>query len=265
MKDNKDIIVDIWKSHPNYLGKTSVDLKAANIADYMANLFCPGPYYYYIIDSPTLTLEYASESMETILGIDGNNASLNGLIDVVHPDDHHFFLRCEDVVAHFLKNCIPPEKMVNYKITYCLRERTRSGTYKLFLLQTITMKTTVDGALLKVFGAHTDISHITSVNNRKMSLIGLNGEPSYLEIDVFDDNVFDNFVPYQLETEKPIFTKRELEIVKLLALGLSTEEISEKLFISPKTVFTHRKNILRKAGVKNTTQLVADCIRKGFI
>lgn len=265
MPHNTDIVVNIWKSHPNYLGEKSVDLQAINIADYMANLFCPGPFYYYVIDSPTLTLDMASDSMKTILGVEPDRFPLQNFVDIIHPDDVSFFLRCEDVVAYFLKNCIAPEKMVNYKISYCVREKTRSGQYKLFLMQTITIKTTKDGALLKVFGTHSDISHITSVNNRKLSLIGLNGEPSYLEIDVFDDHVFDDFKPYEFRLDSPDYTKRELEIIKLLAQGLSTKDISEKLFISPKTVLTHRKNILNKSDLKNTTELVADCIRKGVI
>lgn len=265
MKSNNQIAVDIWKSHSNYLGKKSVDLKAANVTEYLANLFCPGPSYYYIIDSPTLTLDLASESMNDILGFDPKEFQINQFVDIIHPDDVAFFLRCEDVVAYFLKNCILPENMVNYKISYCLREKTKSGDYRLFLLQTVTMKTTEDGALLKVFGTHSDISHITTTNNYKLSLIGLNGQPSYLEIDVFDDHVFDDFKPYQFHLDNPAFTKREIEIIKLLAEGLSTDAISEKLFISPKTVLTHRKNILNKSGLKNTIEVVADCIRKGYI
>lgn len=50
--------------------------------------------------------------------------------------------------------------------------------------------------------------------------------------------------------------EREIEIIKLLAKGLGTTEIAEKLFISPHTVSTHRKNILNKTGVNNTTQLI---------
>lgn len=265
MKKDNDIIVDIWKSYPNYLAKKSVALSAPNIGDYMANLFCPGPYFYYIIDSPTLTVEHASPSMSAMLDLDEPSEFLNSLMHIIHPDDHHFFFRCEDMVGHFLQNCIPPEKIVNYKHSYCLRERTRSGEYKLFLLQTITLKATEDGALLKVFGAHTDISHITPVNNRKLSFIGLNGEPSYLNIDVFDDTALDNFTPYPYQGNKETFSKRELEIVRLLAKGLSTKTISEELFISSKTVITHRRNILKKAGVKNTAELIAKCIREGYI
>ncbi|WKV11621.1 response regulator transcription factor [Marivirga harenae] len=50
--------------------------------------------------------------------------------------------------------------------------------------------------------------------------------------------------------------EREIEIIKLLAEGLGTNEIATKLYISTHTVSTHRKNILHKTGVNNTTQLV---------
>lgn len=265
MKTNHEVVVDIWKSHSNYLAKKSVELKTVNIVDYMANLFCPGPFYYYILDSPTLTLDLVSESTKDLLGIESKDLTLDRFIDLIHPDDLDFFLRCEDVVAHFLKNCISPDKMVNYKITYSLRERVANGSYRLFLMQTITLRTTEDGALLKVFGTHTDINHITSVGNRKLSLIGLNGEPSFLEIDVFEDQVFENFVPFDYDVHSPSFTRRELEVIRLLAKGSSTDEVSKELNISVQTVFTHRKNILRKSGARNTSELVAECIRKGYI
>lgn len=51
-------------------------------------------------------------------------------------------------------------------------------------------------------------------------------------------------------------TKRELEILKLIAMELSTAAIAEKLFISKKTVDTHRQNLLHKLKVKNTAGLV---------
>jgi len=51
-------------------------------------------------------------------------------------------------------------------------------------------------------------------------------------------------------------TKREVEILKLIAMELSTQEISEKLFISKKTVDSHRQNLLHKLKVKNTAGLV---------
>jgi DNA-binding NarL/FixJ family response regulator len=50
---------------------------------------------------------------------------------------------------------------------------------------------------------------------------------------------------------------RELEIIQLVAEGLSSNEIGEKLFISPRTVDTHRNNILQKLDLPNIASLVS--------
>lgn len=51
-------------------------------------------------------------------------------------------------------------------------------------------------------------------------------------------------------------TKREIEIIKLIAEGLTSQEMANKLFISPRTVETHRSNLMKKMGVKNSIELV---------
>jgi DNA-binding NarL/FixJ family response regulator len=53
-----------------------------------------------------------------------------------------------------------------------------------------------------------------------------------------------------------IFSDRELDIIQLLAKGLNTKQISEKLFLSPFTVNTHRSNILQKSGKASVQELL---------
>ena len=60
-------------------------------------------------------------------------------------------------------------------------------------------------------------------------------------------------------------TKRELEVLKLIAGEYSNPEIAEKLFISIRTVDTHRRNLLEKLGVKNTAGLVKYAIKHGLV
>jgi RNA polymerase sigma factor (sigma-70 family) len=49
-----------------------------------------------------------------------------------------------------------------------------------------------------------------------------------------------------------VLTEREKEILTMIAEEMTNQEIAEKLFISPKTVETHRKNLMKKIGVNNT-------------
>lgn len=55
---------------------------------------------------------------------------------------------------------------------------------------------------------------------------------------------------------KDLLSVREFEILSLVSEGLSSKQISEKLFISERTVANHRLNIMNKCGVSNTVELV---------
>jgi two-component system response regulator NreC len=60
-------------------------------------------------------------------------------------------------------------------------------------------------------------------------------------------------------------TTREKEILTLIAQGLSNQQIAKNLYISIKTVQTHRAHILEKLGLHDRTELVRYAIRKGLI
>lgn len=64
---------------------------------------------------------------------------------------------------------------------------------------------------------------------------------------------------------QPVLTRREKEIVKLIAEGLTNAQISRQLFISVDTVDTHRKNLYTKLNVKNTALLIRYAIENGII
>lgn len=59
-------------------------------------------------------------------------------------------------------------------------------------------------------------------------------------------------------------TDREREILRLIALEHTTNEIAERLYISPYTVETHRKNLIQKLGVRNSAGLVKAAVRLGL-
>ncbi len=60
-------------------------------------------------------------------------------------------------------------------------------------------------------------------------------------------------------------TKREIEVLQLIAEEYSNPEIAEKLYISIRTVDTHRRNLLEKLGAKNTAGLVKFAMKHGII
>ncbi len=58
---------------------------------------------------------------------------------------------------------------------------------------------------------------------------------------------------------------REIEILRLIAEGLPSKDIAERLFVSQNTIEFHRKRIMRKLGVTNMAQLVKEGFAKGYI
>lgn len=63
----------------------------------------------------------------------------------------------------------------------------------------------------------------------------------------------------------PKISKREKQVLELIVKEFTTNEISEKLFISTKTVEAHRSHLIQKLGVRNTAGLVRVAIEKGIV
>jgi DNA-binding NarL/FixJ family response regulator len=60
-------------------------------------------------------------------------------------------------------------------------------------------------------------------------------------------------------------TPREREVLQVIAEGLSTKDIADKLFISIKTVESHRAHIMQKLGLRSVAALTRYAIRKGIV
>ncbi len=78
-----------------------------------------------------------------------------------------------------------------------------------------------------------------------------------LDVDDLEDDVFN--------CEAVLISKRECEIIVLIAEGYTNAQIAEKLFLSSHTVNTHRKNIMGKLGVKNTAGIVMYAVKTNLI
>jgi two-component system response regulator NreC len=62
-----------------------------------------------------------------------------------------------------------------------------------------------------------------------------------------------------------LLTDRETEILQLIAGGFSNKEIGDQLFISHRTVDTHRTNLMKKLGVNNIAGLISYAIKNGIV
>ncbi|MFH4969266.1 response regulator transcription factor [Gaetbulibacter sp. M240] len=74
----------------------------------------------------------------------------------------------------------------------------------------------------------------------------------------FSPNISEKMINYMSENviSENILSQKEKEVLELISQGFTTKDISAKLFVSTRTIETHRGNILRKLEVKNTAELI---------
>ncbi len=77
------------------------------------------------------------------------------------------------------------------------------------------------------------------------------------------DEVISPLAPAERSPEK-VLTVREREVLRLVAEGLSSKEVADRLCLSPKTVETHRSRIMKKLAIDNFADLVKYAIREGI-
>lgn len=118
------------------------------------------------------------------------------------------------------------------------------------------------GYILKNAGREELMSAITKVANNEKHF----GEEA-LQAYMSQFSASKNASKKKREEEGPeaLLTKREVEVLKLVAEALTSQEIADQLFISLHTVETHRKNIMSKLHMKNTAGLTRYAIQYGLV
>jgi DNA-binding NarL/FixJ family response regulator len=91
----------------------------------------------------------------------------------------------------------------------------------------------------------------------------MSGEKQFSE--EVTSQLINNFSGTPAANSPDLLTKREKEILALIAKGLTDKEIAEKVFLSPLTIITHRKNILSKLGLKNKVELTRFAIEHNIL
>jgi DNA-binding NarL/FixJ family response regulator len=103
--------------------------------------------------------------------------------------------------------------------------------------------------------------HLSKTHPKLKKLVfSMHNDPDYVLKSI--ENGVDGYILTKKTTTKDnksvldLLSKKELEILQLVAKGLSSQEIAEKLELSVRTVSNHRANMLRKTNINNTTELV---------
>lgn len=256
-KDHIAHVMELWGAKNKVLEPVRKEL-IIDMIDQIASLFSAGSYYYYVVNFETLKMEYVDEGVNDVLGVSTSEFTLEKVLELMHPDDIPKMYEKEETVLNFLFKKIPLEEILSYKVVYLFRLKHKDGTYKTILHQAKTLTMSKDGKIEQVMGVHTDVTHLNIPMNHKISFISRK-RPSYYAIDPT--------APINLEENsfKKQFSKREIEVIRLLSKGNTLNEIAELLVVSPHTIHAHKRNVLKKSGCRNSTELIARCIVEGVI
>lgn len=236
--------------------KRALGMTKLNIAfdDLTNSIMSTGPFAFYVIDFFDMSLSHISPSHFDLFGFEPETMNFNTVLSAIHPEDVEFVIKAEAFLTKFFYEKVGRDKLLSYKISYSHRAKFKDGNYALINHQALMLTMDDNGGYGKSLNIHTRIDHLSNHNTYKISLIGLNGEPSYMNINLEDEG-----------KNKIEFSKREIDIIRLISEGRNNESIGLQLSISPLTVKKHRSNILEKAECSNSAQLIKNCIQQGIL
>jgi DNA-binding CsgD family transcriptional regulator len=205
--------------------------------------------FFCVMNSHTLEFEYVSKNFKACVGLDPDMLKAQGMRyywSRIHPDDLKIWINALDYLMEFTLNSIDREKRKRTNYTWNYRFKNANDVYVNIIQNTNPLafdskgKPTVGFAHCIVLDPNINIDISASVKY-------LNDYNEY-------ETIF--FKNFSQKLFNDLISDREREIVHLLALNYSSKEISEKLNISPHTVDTHRRNILKKLNVSSTGELI---------
>jgi DNA-binding CsgD family transcriptional regulator len=207
--------------------------------------------FFYIGDLIHIRIIFTSMGSEDMIGIDPLTLEPGSLYKATHPSDLHRMnlsrLRLFKTGTELLEQKNGP---VFYSIPFYLIGKNGKPLQTLF--QGYIFYSKVPHETVFVLFVHTDISNLQIPKNLYHHYIG--NDASVFRVP--DESLLDNGYT---------FSDREFEILQLLALGMDSDKIAEKLFLSTHTVNTHRRNLLKKTNKSFTHELVIELMEKGIL
>jgi len=208
--------------------------------------------FFYIGDFTRLSIIYSSKRCLQMYGLRPDEMDPRNIFNRTHPDDlkRHGVGRSKgfELANELYSN--PDEDYVIVSSNY--RFMNLQGEYRNLLLQGYFFKSM--NPTLNVYGilVHTDISWFGKIKFGFNNYIG-------------KDLSYFRFPDEELIMTGCVFSEREFEIIKLIKDGQSSEQIGQKLFLSPHTIDTHRRNVLKKTNSANTSELIFSLMEKGVL
>ena len=205
--------------------------------------------FFYIADMIDLKILYTNPTVKEVLGIKPEEFSPLKQFEIMHPDDMQRFAIARSKSIE-LSGDLYSTHAEDTIISSNFRFRHANGHFLNCIVQGYAFYDDIKLRTYAIF-IKTDISWFGPIKH---------GYHYYIGRDLSCFRLPDE----ALIQTGCIFTDREFEIIKLIKEGLHSDQIGEKLYISPHTVDTHRRNILKKTNKSTTAELIIDLQEKGF-
>lgn len=203
----------------------------------------------YIFDMQEMSMPY-QRGIKRLFGYSEEEFNFELFNHWYHPDDHDRYMYLLKLSNEWARKLKPVPFTIEASIDY--RVRKKNGSYIKILRQTTVFETCFDKSPKSAFSFISDISKIKTNTSVNLSLIDVNSGNV-----LFEDKEKD---PGQVQ-----LTKREKEILVKIKGGKNSKAIAAEFTCSKHTVDTHRRKMLKKAGCKNTMELINYCVRNGII
>ncbi|MET3537258.1 helix-turn-helix domain-containing protein [Chryseobacterium limigenitum] len=249
-------LIKIWNSYPGVRKNDKKTLQRPPIERIIGEMFAIGKFYYYVLNLTNSTLSHHHENILQLHGLKKYPKNLKEVIDLTHPDDIPFVMKAEQMVIEKMLE-IGLDHQLFTKSSYCFRMKTANGNYELFHHQAIPTLEDENGHLIQSINIHTNIHHITTQNPYTVLVSGIGPRNDFHQMKIEDE-----LLPQHSCMN---LTKRETEVISLIAKGYSGTEISKMLILSEHTVRTHRRNILAKTNSRNSKELVKKAFEWGLV
>ena len=240
----KDLYKSIFKSYDKPSLKTHINriIDLDSYLPYSSTFFC-------ITNTQTLEFEYVSKNFKACIGLDSDLLEKQGMRyfwSRIHPEDVEKWLKALNDLMEFTLSKIDEADRSKANYTWNYRFKNADDVFVNIVQNTTPLAFDSQGK--PIIGlAHYTVLHPDIKMDISASAKLLNAQNEY------DTIYFNNFSQKLLSDG---ISNRERDIIRLLVLNNSSKEISEKLNISPHTVDTHRRNILKKLNISSTGELI---------
>ena len=216
-----------------------------------ASIYAPAPFCWFIPETKNMTIVEASDNMRLLTpktAADWMGKGLGYWFSQIHADDLNFVMAAVAMTAK-INETPPVEKSNKLNSNIYCRMLNAANHYRWVLIQFPQRCYNEEGKVISCVIMITDMSHLAVPLKTMMTVVDvINNESRFYTTLVNEQKLIGSTLP--------VISKREREVLQLMAKGLNTPQIADQLFIAYNTVENHKRNLRMKTQTKTSPALI---------